>query len=107
MKADYIWGLVKNQKESILSLSTPYERIRSVIEIIESAPISPNTPLGFEFIETMNIESEALLQVLRMYEKSGKCLVVPNEFSIIEVEHVKSVLKNIYDLCELNFNKEV
>lgn len=101
MNASYIWELIESKKEDILSFSAPTDRMRKIIQIIKQAPIPPGTPSGFAFIETLNIESGALLQLCERYEKSGRCHVIPiNNFSKTETDNVRSVLEKIYELCE-------
>lgn len=100
MKAEYILELVKAKENLILALPTVPDRINKVIEIAKNAPISPDTPVGFEFVEKMNIESSYLIQALNMYRKSGRVLIIPNEFSNIEAKNVTDALNYIYDLCE-------
>lgn len=101
MKASYIWELIESKKEDVLSFSEPTDRMRMIIQIIKHAPVPPDTPSGFAFIDTLNVESGALLQVCEMYEKSGRCHVLPiNSFSETETDNVRSVLEKIYELCE-------
>ena len=101
MTAEYIYELVINKKDIILSLSTYKERIEMIINIAKQAPLPEGTPSQFAFFETLNIESDALIQCLELSKQAGRCLVIPNnEFSREESENIQRVLNKIYDLCE-------
>lgn len=100
MKAEYILELVEAKKSEILALLTVQDRINKVIEIAKSAPVPSGTPVGFEFVETMNVESGYLIEALKMYEKAGRVVIAPNQFSKTEADNVSSVLCRIYELCE-------
>lgn len=59
-----------------------------IIQIIKQAPIPPDIPSGFAFLETLNIESGALFQVCERYEKLGRYHVVSNNsFSKMEASY--------------------
>lgn len=100
MKAEYILELVLAKQSDILALSTVQDRINKVIEIAENAPVPSGTPVGFEFVETMNVESGYLIEALKMYKKADSVVVVPNQFSKIEADNITKVLCSIYKLCE-------
>lgn len=100
MEAAYVLELIEARKGEIQSLLSVQGRINMVIDIIQSAPIPEGTPVGFAFMETMNVESDFLLQALRMYEKAGRCLLVPNDFSKVEAKNATAALNKIYDICE-------
>ena len=100
MNTSYILELVKQNEDAILSLPTTIERIERVIEIANQAPVPPGTPLGFDFIETMNVESSYLIQALKKYKSSGRVILIPNGFCVEEVKHVTTALDYIYELCE-------
>ena len=100
MKAAYVLGLVEARKDEIQSLPTVQERIDMAIDIIQSAPIPEGTPVGFAFMETMNVESKFLLKALRAYKTSGRCQLVPNVFSKVEAKNATAALNRIYDICE-------
>lgn len=106
MKALYILELVKRDEESILSLPTTMERIDRIIEIAKQAPVPDGTPVGFEFFETMDAESSFLIRALEVYKTSGRVIIVPNDFSKVEAEHVTAALDFIYELCEKGTVKE-
>lgn len=100
MEVSYILELINQQKESILAYPTTMERIDKVIEIAEDAPIPPGTPVGFEFMERMNVESFGLIRALKMYKKSGRIVLSSNEICDEEAEHVNAALDYVYELCE-------
>lgn len=100
MKADYIWMLIEKQKEDIVSLKNTQERVERIIKIIDNAPVPPDTPLNFVFLETMDIESDILSNALKRYRLGGRDLISPDEFYETDVENVTAVLEKIYDLCE-------
>lgn len=106
MNASYILGLIKQNEEIILSIPSTMQRMEKVIEITRNAPIPPNIPNGLEFFETLNVESNFLLQALEMYKTSGRVILIPNSFSKDESKHVTAVLNYIYELCERDVAKK-
>lgn len=106
MEASYIWKLIKRDEDVILSYSTREERIDKVIEIVKNAPVPHDTPIGFEFLDTMNVESSFLIRALEMYKTSGRVLLLPNKYSVVEEKNVTKVLSYIYELCEKEKNRK-